>query len=287
MDLPLVVGADGSDCALEAVDWAADEASLHGTGLRIVHGSLWERYEGARPSGEQMRAGQVAASAAERAAERRPGLQVSTVVLPVDPVEALIAEGESALAIVVGQRGRGGLAALLLGSVSLATAARAHCPVIVVRGGSRQREGGYGWLALGVGEDDRSQAAVDFAFREAAVRGCGVEALHAWRWPGVSTGLQPAAGSPHDSAKARLLRAEQVLDDALRAPAAAHPEVPLRRSAAEGQARAVLLAASEAADLLVVGAARRRGALGLQLGRVNHAVLHHASCPVAVVPQAL
>ncbi|MFE0130693.1 universal stress protein, partial [Streptomyces sp. NPDC059037] len=38
------------------------------------------------------------------------------------------------------------------------------------------------------------------------------------------------------------------------------------------------------ADLLVVGARRRKGHVGMQLGPVNHAVLHHAACPVAVVP---
>lgn len=46
MTLPLVVGVDGSEAGLWAADWAADEAALHGLELRIVHASLWERYEG-------------------------------------------------------------------------------------------------------------------------------------------------------------------------------------------------------------------------------------------------
>ncbi|OLZ65291.1 universal stress protein, partial [Streptomyces sp. IMTB 2501] len=52
-----------------------------------------------------------------------------------------------------------------------------------------------------------------------------------------------------------------------------------------GRARDVLIAASYEADLLVVGARRRHGHFGLQLGRVAHGVLHHAACPVAVVPE--
>ncbi|MGV9237311.1 universal stress protein, partial [Streptomyces nigra] len=43
MTLPLVVGVDGSDPSLVAVDWAADEAVRHGLTLRLVHASLWER----------------------------------------------------------------------------------------------------------------------------------------------------------------------------------------------------------------------------------------------------
>ncbi|WP_448316081.1 universal stress protein, partial [Streptomyces sp. CO7] len=46
MRLPLVVGVDGSEQSLGAVDWAADEAALRGLPLRLVHASLWERYEG-------------------------------------------------------------------------------------------------------------------------------------------------------------------------------------------------------------------------------------------------
>lgn len=47
----------------------------------------------------------------------------------------------------------------------------------------------------------------------------------------------------------------------------------------------VLTERSAAADLLVVGARRRDGLVGPELGRVAHRALHHASCPVAVVPQ--
>jgi nucleotide-binding universal stress UspA family protein len=64
-----------------------------------------------------------------------------------------------------------------------------------------------------------------------------------------------------------------------------HPSVRVRRQTVEGLARKVLVEASATADLLVVGARRRHGQFGLQLGRVAHAALHHSACPVAVVPQ--
>jgi nucleotide-binding universal stress UspA family protein len=53
----------------------------------------------------------------------------------------------------------------------------------------------------------------------------------------------------------------------------------------EGPARRALLEAASDADLLVVGARRRRGRLALQLGVIDHGVLHHAPRPIAVVPQ--
>jgi nucleotide-binding universal stress UspA family protein len=78
MELPLVVGVDGSDSSLWAVDWAVDEAARHGLPLRLLYGSLWERYESGRPSfstgrpAEEVFAEHVIASAAERARLRDP-----------------------------------------------------------------------------------------------------------------------------------------------------------------------------------------------------------------------
>ena len=78
MELPLVVGVDGSDCSLHAVDWAVDEAARHGLPLRLVHASLWERYEGGRPSfgldrpAEEVMAEHIIASGTERAWLRNP-----------------------------------------------------------------------------------------------------------------------------------------------------------------------------------------------------------------------
>lgn len=72
MQLPLIVGVDGSDSSLVAIDWAVDEAARLGVPLRLVHASRWERYEGPalpgtldRPS-EQVTAQNIVGSAAER-----------------------------------------------------------------------------------------------------------------------------------------------------------------------------------------------------------------------------
>ncbi|WP_424570670.1 universal stress protein [Streptomyces sp. CH-036] len=189
MQAPLVVGVDGSESSLQAVDWAADEAARHATPLRMVYASLWERYEGAVPTGGLERpAGRVLAenilgAAAERARLRVPALAVSTDVLAEDATSALLREGASSSAVVVGSRGRGQLASVLLGSVSLVVAARSVCPVVVVRGDEVALASRHERILLGVGGRDVGAPAVRFAFHEAATRGCALHVLRTWRQP--------------------------------------------------------------------------------------------------------
>ncbi|KUN24859.1 universal stress protein [Streptomyces antibioticus] len=289
MELPLVAGVDGSESSLLAVDWAVDEAARHGLPLRLVYASLWERYEGALPStspdrpSEQVMADNIVAGAAERAGRRHPEVKVSTEVIADEAVEALLREGYGASALVTGTRGRGELQGLLLGSVGLTVAARAHCPVIVVRGDRAGREGTHERILLGAGEPATSGEAVRFAFREAEARGCTLDVVRAWRCPEHETADHPllAGHTAHEHTE----QASAVLDAALHDAAADHPGVPVRRATVEGSARKVLLNRSAAADLVIIGARRRTGHFGLQLGRVGHALLHHADCPVAIVPQ--
>ncbi|WP_020129659.1 universal stress protein [Streptomyces sp. 303MFCol5.2] len=286
--LPLVVGVDGSEPSLRAVDWAADEAALRAVALKVVYASLWERYEGSalaadvgKPS-EEVRADDIVGTAVRRALRRRPDLKVSADVLPEEPEYALVREGRHASALVLGTRGRSGLVEMLLGSVSLTVAAHADCPVIVLRGSHDNRAGAdsRGRVVLGVGETGKDSAATRFAFQEARLRAAPLDAVRAWRCPAHESVDHPLlAGEParlHEEHAAEAL--EQALKDA-------PTDVELHRRTVEGPARRVLLDASHDAGLLVVGARRNPGHLGLQLGRVAHGVLHHAACPVAIVPE--
>ncbi|MFG2859208.1 universal stress protein [Streptomyces sioyaensis] len=289
MEPPLVVGIDGSADALRAVDWAADEAALRGCPLRLLYASIWAPYEGpafpvgglrqVRPAGTDRT---VAATAEERARLRSPDVVVTADVRDEDPVYALVDASDHAAAIVVGSRGHG-LSGIVLGSVSLTVAARAHCPVVVERAGAPAAVGDR-WVVLGLaGPESMPAAAVEFAFTEAALRGCGVEVVHAWTRPHreratVRGGRFDETRVFHDQ------REKQWLDEALSRPTTAHPDLPVRRVVVESPARPALLQAASRADLVVLGAQRRRNALGLQLGLVNHAMLHYAPCTVAVVP---
>ncbi|MGY4742238.1 universal stress protein [Streptomyces sp. ATMOS53] len=291
MTLPLVLGVDGSDASLTAVDWAVDEAARHGLPLRLVHASRWERYERAVPStglsrpSERVLVENLVASAAERAGRRSPDVKITTDIVPDDPVDTLLRAGDDAFALVTGARGHGELVGLLLGSVSLPVAARAHCPVIVVRGDKAGLAGSHERILLGAGEPVSGAEAVRFAFREAEVRGCTLDVVRAWRCPAHESVDDPVlADAP---VRRHEERASALLDTLLRDAMADHPAVRVRRVTAEGPAHRVLVRRSAAADLVVVGARRRHGRLGLQLGRVSHTLLHHADCPVAVVPQTV
>jgi nucleotide-binding universal stress UspA family protein len=286
VEKPLIVGVDGSDPSLAALDWAVDEAVARKLPLLVVHGSRWDEYVTPEPSFSPVRpsvqviADHLVASAVERAASRSAEVKVTSTVVAEDPALALVRLAEEASAVVVGSRGHGELAELLLGSVSLAVAARSASPVIVVRGLQKPYEvAAIRTVAVGVGHPAEAAPAVDFAFREAELHGAAVTAVHAWRCPAQEVPDLPAA-TPDD----HLRRAEGEVTEALRNAVSSRPGIAVRHEIAEGTARAALLDTSRTAGLLVVGARRRKGRVGMQLGPVNHAVLHHARCPVAVVP---
>ncbi|WP_282702312.1 universal stress protein [Streptomyces sp. CC219B] len=273
--LPVVVGVDGCESGLRAVEWAAAEAVRREVPLRVVHAALGPHCEGApvarEPGGPARQAGpgDIVDAAARRARRLHPDLPVHVEVVPEEPEYELVRRSRQASAVVVGTHGRSGVAEALLGSVGLTVAAHAHCPVIVVRGGGHPPRGR---VVVGVGEGPETPAAVRFAVEEARRRGVPLDAVRVWRRPA----REPAGRAPaYGERAAALLRA------ALRE---APPDLRVDGRTVEGHARTVLAEASLRADLLVLGA-ERRGRHGRPLSRVAQAVLHRAACPVALVPQ--
>ncbi|MFF2328798.1 MULTISPECIES: universal stress protein [unclassified Streptomyces] len=291
MRLPVVVGVDGSQGSLRALDWAAAEAARSALPLRLVHASLWERYEGThaasdtgRPT-EEIVAEQLVATAQERARRVDPELSVVTSVQPEDPVAALVRESHEAALVVLGSRGRGRIAGMLLGSVSLALAGRSHCPVVVVQAKAPGTPPKPGRVVVGIGSAAGPSAAAAFALDRAAARHGELIAVRAWRAPAHEAMSHPLlTGSP---AAAHHQQAEEHLDEVLATlDRTDSSEVTLHRSVVQGPAHQELIEAAADAELLVVGARRGSGWRGLHLGPVNHAMLHYAPCPVAVVPDA-
>lgn len=287
MTSPMVVGVDGSESSLRAVDWAAEEAARHGVPLRIVHAYRWYRYEGTalarefgKPS-EHVTSEDILTVATRRARRHHADLSVTTEAVPEEPEYVLLREARNASAVIMGTRGRGELTGLLLGSVSLTVATEAHCPVVVIRGDhdNRAADGRHGRIVVGVA--DAPTAAVRFAYEEARRRGAALDAVRAWRCPAHDTADHPLlTGTPE---RLHEERAAKELEAAL---AGAPADVRLRRHTVEGPARRALLAASHEADLLIVGR-RHPGQFGHRLGRIAHTLLHHSACPVAVVPDTV
>jgi nucleotide-binding universal stress UspA family protein len=136
----VVVGVDGSACAVAALEFATREAALRGARLRII--SAWEITPPLAPVGPypaealygfKEQAESAIQVALARAAELEPTVPTEGTVIEGQPAHVLVKEAQGAALLVVGNRGRGGFASLLLGSVSQQVVHHAPCPVTVVR----------------------------------------------------------------------------------------------------------------------------------------------------------
>ncbi|GAA4677792.1 universal stress protein [Pseudonocardia yuanmonensis] len=280
----VVVGVDGSDSALDATRWAAAEAARRGCGLRLVAavahtmfrpigvpqlGQEYQRRVWERAADEHL----TAAVAAAR--EAAPGIDVQHEVRDGEARRVLCAESERAALLVLGSRGRGGFTGLLLGSVAVSAAAHASCPVVVVRGQALP----HGPVLVGVeGRGDEDEQALLFAFEEAALRAVPLVAVHTWSSAVLDPFLVPTLDP-----KAVLAEEEQLLEERVAVWRGKYPGVEVHLAVAFDGAAGALVARSEGAGLVVVGARGLGAAGGLTMGSVSQAVLHHAACPVAVV----
>jgi nucleotide-binding universal stress UspA family protein len=281
---PIVVAVDGSESALWATRWAAEEASRRGRTLRIMHAYEWppgygptfvepeSAYRAVRYAGEAVL---HAASAAAR--EVIGGLRIETELVEGRTSRHLLAASERAAMLVLGSRGLGGFTGLLAGSVTTALAAHGHCPVAVIR----DEPPSAGPAVVGVDGSPASEAAIGFAFEEAALRGCELVAVLVWTdtvFPVGPDGIQ----YPLIDWTPLVEEAEELLGQRLAGWAEKYPEVVVRRRVEHDRPAAALLEAAKGARLLVVGSRGRGGFTGLALGSVSQAMVHHAPCPVVI-----
>src|SRR5579871_6425680 len=281
---PIVTATDGSEESLRAAEWAAREAALRGAPLRIVSaaallprmigGHAMTGYDTVSDLIRENRDSALAA-AAMRAEKAAPGLLIDTDRLEGSPAEAVTASGSGALMLVVGSRGVGAFAAMLLGSVSRYAATHASCPVVVVR---EPAESARGQVGIGIG-DLENTASLTFAFEEAALRQASLIAIHSWHLPDSdisragSIFTEPAEYVVATETAERL---ELLLDDWR----AKYPGVPVSHDVVHGHPGRALAGLSARADLVVLG--RRSAHHGP--ASVIHAVLSHAHGPVVTVP---
>ncbi|GAA3237322.1 universal stress protein [Pseudonocardia petroleophila] len=281
----VVVGVDGSDSATDAVRWGAAEAARRRVPLRLVIGFGWPAEEHL-PHGtayrEQLlgRARGHLAAAAGVAAAQQPGLDVEQQLIVGSPIAVLGAEAERAQLVVVGDRGASRLEGLLLGSVAVALAAHAACPVAVVRWAERESaENGSLPVVLGVDGSATSQAAIAFAFEAASARKVPVVAVHTWSGmvfdPGVaSMGIDWAAIEDAE---------RELLADQLAGWAEKFPDTFVEQVVTRDRPAHALLEQAARAQLVVVGSRGRGEVAGLVLGSVGNALVHRSPCPVVVV----
>lgn len=281
---PVVAGVDGSDDARLAVDLAAWEADRRHTTLRLVSGLqavyLYGMVAAAYDLERQARdLGDLLIAESARVAAQYPDLTITTEVVRGAPASVLVDESASAQLIVVGSRGLGGFASLLVGSVSAQIATHAKAPVIVVRPpavrGTREIPG-TGPVVVGVDGSTGSAAAVAFAFEEADARGTGLIAVYAW-------GIMPHDVGGDDPRREQRV-AETALVEALAPWREKYPDVRVQHRAIHSLVPVnTILDESDGAGLIVVGPRGRGGFAGLMLGSVGDGLVRHAATPVAVV----
>lgn len=280
----VVVGVDGSPSARTAVLWAAAEADRRGRRLHLVHAADTDRralFADAQTIQDVREAGRdLLTRTTLLVAERFPDLDVTRELGRQEPVSGLRAAAGARGTIVVGHRGLGGFATLMLGSVGLEVVARAEVPVIVVRGEPPNPGEGPGSVTAAV----RGVADLDWlllAAAEAEARKAALRIVSVWN---VLTHVGSVATmlDDLDGIARRRVRETQALAERVRR---LHPGLSVAHHVETGTSSAgILVEASSGTDLIVMGRGRRPLGLGHSLGRVAHTLIHHAHCPVEIVP---
>ena len=274
--LPLgsvVVGVDGSSHSNVALSWAVAQASRERRPLVIIH---------ATGSGTAVRTGEAAHAAAQQrriegtkvvehafATARRtaPDLHVETVVRAQSPKDLLIELSRHAHVIVVGSRGLGTLGSIALGSVSVAVASGARCPVVVARDAVQADAPA---VVVGVDGTPASSGALEFAFAQASERHGVLRVVHAAAVIPFDQGGDGTYDEVRVSESLAGLR-EKYIDVRVEIEITTRPAVEY------------LVEASGDADLLVVGARAHHGPAAALLGSVSQVVVEKARSSVAVV----
>ncbi len=283
----IVVGVDGSPAATRALEWAADQARVEHRPITLVHAvnaisPAWidEAIADPRTANLMLRheAQAVLARAHEDVTLRAPDVEVLEVLRLEDPRGVLLELSSTAQMVVLGSHGRGPIRRLLLGSVGVAVARHAECPVVVHRPGKAGavRHG----IAVGADGSAESLTVLEFAYRQASLHDLPLTVVHCF-WD-VQASVSPAhmvLDTGEDLEEEKLLVAESMAGLAEK-----YPDVRAQVELARGTPEHALVALSDRMNLLVLGAHRTTLAARMLYGSVSVAVLEHATCPVAVVP---
>lgn len=289
-DRVVLVGVDGSPESMGAVDWALARAAREGWRVHILcayslpsftTASLDGGYAALDDTAIREGAQAVVDEAVKRIRDR--GVTVTSSLETGDPAGVLVDLSSEAVLSVVGTRGGGGFADRLLGTVSSALPAHAHCPTVVV---PRHVEGAaytpVKRIVVGVDGSASARKALKCAVLEAEAWGAELTAVAAVP---MASGAGALAWLPAAVDRDQVLAdVRSGLDRAVAEAVEGHPGVTVRRHALDGNAAQLMSEFSTAVDLVVVGSRGRGGFSGLLMGSTSQGVLSHAACPVMVVP---
>lgn len=282
----LVVGVDGSAASYAAVGWTAQEATIRGLPVRLVHVvaptsmSSTEAPNSTITHEQEVKARHVI-DQARRIVDGVQGearLKVRVEIRYAGVLATLVDASRDAHMIVVGARGFDGFGWHMLGSVSAGLLHHAHCPVTIVRDPeSAGREiHDDAPVVVGIDGSRASEAATALAFDEASRRRVPLVALHAWS----DVGVFPILGMDWHVYRDE---GDEVLGERLAGWQEIYPDVQVHRRLVCDVPARWLVNESDSAQLVVLGSRGRGGFDGLHLGSVSSAVAQSARVPVIVV----
>jgi len=286
----IVVGIDGSGHSEKALAWAVGQAALEHRTLTLVHAANLNAGGDAALAGlpgldvglllDDLRAcgRTLLVDTVEQVRLLDPEVPVHPVLSTEDPRQLLLALSKNAAMLVIGSRGRGMVATLLLGSVSVSVSKHAACPVVVVRPQDDVRA--HHGVLVGIDGTAETQGAVEFAYRTASLRGLPLTAVHVfWDMARVQAEDHDVSDDEPGLEDLRALLAESVAGMAEK-----FPDVQATARLVRGFRDRQLIRASAGMDLVVVGSRQRGFVADFVYGSVSPAVVEYAACDVAVVP---
>ena len=285
-DKAILVGVDGSHASYKATWWAANYAKHAGLTLQIVCAYSLPSYAAVSFDATYTAMGddnaahsnaQEILSKAKAIADEQ-GVEATTLIVTGDPASVFVELSRNYNLIVIGNRGKGGLAERLLGTTSSSLPAYAYCPIVVVPytdddGNLMHLNNTITKVAVGSDESKWGLKALEIAANFAAAWDAELDVISA---------VPNMKGSDDEGVMASF---KDDLEVRIKSLEEAHPDLKINKQIVPGPAVGALTKASYDHDVVVVGSRGRGGFTGLLLGSTSQGLLQHAVGPVYVVPR--
>ena len=268
----IVLGFDGNEASIIALDWVAERAASRPTHVEIVliGGTLLQDDFG-RDAG--------LIEAERRLRDRAPDAEVESHRFTGKMPDSLLDRARGADLLVVGARRGRSIWSNPSRWMPLRVASRSRTPVVVV---PDDWDPTTGRVVVGLDDDDSSVSAADFAAREAAISHTPLALVHTWTMPRPQMeGSVALLASPIE---ARAVQ-RRILRDAAARAQGAHPDLVIEQILEQSNPASALLRAAHGASLLVLGTHHRGLLTGAVLGSIGQDVLSQCRTPVCVVPR--
>ncbi len=285
-DKAILVGVDGSHASYKATWWAANYAKHAGLTLQIVCAYSLPSYAAVSFDATYTAMGDDNAAHSDaqeilskaKAIADEQGVEAATLIVTGDPASVFVELSRNYNLIVIGNRGKGGLAERLLGTTSSSLPAYAYCPIVVVPytdddGNLMHLNNTITKVAVGSDESKWGLKALEIAADFADAWGAELDVISA---------VPNMKGSEDEGVMASF---KEDLDVRIKPLEESHPNLTINKQIVPGPAVGALTKASYDQDVVVVGSRGRGGFTGLLLGSTSQGLLQHAVGPVYVVPR--